>query len=173
MRTANFDLNQLRVLAALAQTRNVTQAATMLGMSQSGFSTALGRLRRRLGDALFVRTPDGMEPTPNAQALVDEVSGLLAAVELKVRTGVRFSPEVSSTEFRLAMSDISEMALLPRLLAALHAEAPQCTVRTLSLSPDLVSAGLESGQIDLAIGYIPDLQSAGVFQQQLFMHGFH
>jgi len=170
---SKFDLNQLRVVAALAQTRNVTQAASLLGMSQSGFSTALGRLRHRLGDALFVRTPEGMEPTPHAQALIDEVGALLSSIENKIRVGVTFIPEEASAEFRIAMSDISEMALLPGLLASLHQEAPLCSIRTLSLPPEMVAAGLESGQIDLAIGYIPDLKSAGVFQQQLFTHGFN
>lgn len=170
---SRFDLNQLRVVTALAQTRNVTQAATLLGMSQSGFSTALGRLRRQLGDALFVRTPEGMEPTPHAEALVRETADLLSAIENKIRVGVSFVPQEASTEFRIAMSDISEMALLPKLLATLQQEAPLCSIRTLSMTPDLMAAGLESGQIDLAIGYIPDLKSAGVFQQQLFTHGFN
>jgi DNA-binding transcriptional LysR family regulator len=171
--SSRFDLNQLRVIAALAQTRHVTQAASLLGMSQSGFSTALARLRRQLGDALFVRTPEGMEPTPHAELLIEEVGALLAAVESKIRVGVSFDPREASTEFRMAMSDISEMALLPGLLSALRREAPLCAIRTLSLPPHAMASGLESGQIDLALGYIPDLKSAGMFQQQLFTHGFN
>lgn len=170
---SKFDLNQLRVVAALAQTRNVTRAAVLIGMSQSGFSTALGKLRIKLGDALFVRTPEGMEPTPHAQVLIDEVGALLSSIETKIRVGVSFVPEEARSEFRIAMSDISEMALLPDILASLHRKAPLCSIRTLSLPPDMVAAGLESGQIDLAIGYIPDLKSAGVVQQQLFTHGFN
>ena len=41
----DFDLNLLRVLVSLDDTRNVTRAAQQLGMSQSGLSTALNRLR--------------------------------------------------------------------------------------------------------------------------------
>ena len=170
---SSFDLNQLRVLAALAKTRNVTQAAALIGMSQSGFSTALGRMRHRLGDELFVRTPEGMEPTPHAQALVDDVAALLSSIEIRVRGGSTFVPREASTEFRIAMSDISEMALLPALLGALRAEAPLCTIRTVSMAPHMVAAGLEAGQVDLALGYVPELKSASLFQQQLFTHGFH
>ena len=60
----DFDLNLLRVLVSLDDTRNVTRAAQQLGMSQSGLSTALNRLRLQFEDTLFVRTAGGMEPTP-------------------------------------------------------------------------------------------------------------
>ena len=41
-----LDLNLLRVLAALGQWEHVGRAAESLGMSQSGFSSALARLRK-------------------------------------------------------------------------------------------------------------------------------
>ena len=90
--------------------------------------------------------------------------------DIKEKRG--FHPEESATEFRLAMSDISEMTLLPTLLADLKKVAPRCTVRTMSMGPEQMAVGLESGQIDLAIGYIPELKGGGIFQQQLLVHSF-
>lgn len=167
-----FDLNLVRILLALDQTRNVTLAARTLGMSQSGFSTALARLRRETGDALFVRSPTGMDPTTRARELIETGRALIGEFEGELYGARVFDPQVDQTEFRIAMSDISEMMLLPRLYTALTRSAPRCTIRTLSATPELMAAGLESGQIDIAIGYIPDLNGAGIFQQQLFMHSF-
>ena len=60
-----LDLNLLVVFDAVAHERNVTRAAARLNMTQPAISHALGRLRSALHDDLFVRTPEGMEPTPH------------------------------------------------------------------------------------------------------------
>ena len=59
-----FDLNLLIVFDAVMQERSVTRAGGRLGLSQPAVSHALGRLRHMLKDELFIRTPDGMTPTP-------------------------------------------------------------------------------------------------------------
>jgi DNA-binding transcriptional LysR family regulator len=40
------------------------------------------------------------------------------------------------------------------------------------MPPHLIAEGLESGDIDLAIGYFPDLARGSFFQQRLFTHAF-
>ena len=64
-----FDLNLLIVFDAVMQERNVTRAGSRIGLSQPAMSHALNRLRYMLKDELFVRTPEGMVPTPRAEAL--------------------------------------------------------------------------------------------------------
>ncbi len=111
METINnhFDLNSLRVLVALEQTRNVSRAAELLDMSQSGFSTALARLRRRLKDDLFVRIPGGMEPTARAMTMVEAARQVLSQVESTILEKPVFSPKTAQSEFYLALTDIAEI----------------------------------------------------------------
>ena len=99
----DFDLNLLRVLVALERTRNVSRAGELLGMSQSGFSTALARLRRQCGDLLFVRTAGGMTPTPRAERMVSTAHAVLAHVSEGILGEPEFRPADSRTEIRLAM----------------------------------------------------------------------
>lgn len=61
----DLDLNLIPYLVALNETRNVSRAGELLGVSQPRVSAALGRLREHFGDPLFVRTSRGMEPTPH------------------------------------------------------------------------------------------------------------
>ena len=72
-----LDPKLLRLLDLLHRTRNVTQAAELLGQSQPTVSIGLAKLRRRLGDSLFVRTPAGMQPTPRTEALIGQRLRLL------------------------------------------------------------------------------------------------
>src|ERR1700704_2154652 len=78
MNWRRLDLNLLVVFDAVMQERSATRAAEKLNMSQPAVSHALGRLRAALRDELFVRTPDGMAPTPQAERLAPSVRQALA-----------------------------------------------------------------------------------------------
>ena len=67
------DVKLLRLLDQLHTTRSVTRAAEALGLSQPTISIWLGQLRKQLNDPLFVRTAQGMLPTPRADALMGTV----------------------------------------------------------------------------------------------------
>ena len=60
----------LRLFDALFATGSVTKAAEKLGQSQPTISIWLARLRKELDDPLFIRSAEGMLPTPRAEALI-------------------------------------------------------------------------------------------------------
>lgn len=168
----DFDLNLLRVLVALEQTRHVTRAAEALGMSQSGFSTALGRLRQHSGDVLFVRHAGRMTPTPRAERMVVAAQAVLAQVATGILDAPEFRPQDSRTEFRLSMADVAEVVILPRLLRHLQHVAPGITVRSASHPGEALRSGLADGSIDLALGYFPDLDGDAFLHQRFYTHTF-
>src|SRR5260221_8949472 len=86
-----MDLNLLTMLEALFATRSVTQAGDRLDLSQPAASRALGRLRRMLGDPLFVRGSQGLVPTRHAESLREPLARALAAVR-DVIAPQRFEP---------------------------------------------------------------------------------
>jgi DNA-binding transcriptional LysR family regulator len=172
MKPNAFDLNLLSVVVALDETRSVTRAAQNLGMSQPGLSSALARLRRHFGDPMFVRTSQGMRPTPRGVSVAEEARAVLQRVHDKVLSGPRFVAEEAATEFRLAMPDVGEMVFLPALMDAFRTLAPQATIRTTSYGPQELELAMETGQVDIALGYFPDLKSSAFFKQRLRMHGF-
>src|SRR5438270_11593201 len=83
MNVADLDLNLLRVFDAVLQQRSVTAAAARLGLTQPAVSNALARLRALFGDALFVRTPAGMEATPFARGVAEPVRQEAVAFDLE------------------------------------------------------------------------------------------
>lgn len=167
-----FDLNLLRVLVTLDDTRNVTRAAQVLAMSQSGFSTALARLRQHFDDPLFVRTAGGMKPSPRARAMVETARLVLAQVQEGILDAPVFEPATARGTLRLAMADVAEIVFVPRLLRHLQQQAPHLDVRTQSLPRDALRAEMESGSIDLALGFFPELGSGSFFQQRLYAHTY-
>src|SRR3546814_19447999 len=73
MKLAAIDLKLLVVFDALIAERSVTRAGDRLGMSQPAVSNALNRLRDLVNDRLFLRTGEGMSPTPRALDLAGPV----------------------------------------------------------------------------------------------------
>ena len=76
MKLNDIDLNLLVVFQQLVVERRVNAVAQSLGITQPAVSNALRRLRRHLGDELFLRTSTGMEPTPFAARLVERVNNI-------------------------------------------------------------------------------------------------
>ena len=63
IRGADITIAQLRALLAVEEAQSYTRAAERLGVSQSGVSHAMQSLEERVGGALMVKTPQGVEPT--------------------------------------------------------------------------------------------------------------
>ncbi len=162
----NIDLNLLVAFDALMRERNVTRAGARIGLSQPSMSHALTRLRDLWADPLFIRTRTGMEPTPFAQQMSASVRDGLALFQAGLNKGATFDPTTSDRTFQLLLSDIGEVAYLPTLLEYLKNFAPNVNLRTLVLPRENYQAAFESGEADLAIGFLPGLQS-GFYQQRL------
>jgi DNA-binding transcriptional LysR family regulator len=160
------DVRLLRMFELIYSTRSVTRAAERLGQKQPTLSIWLGRLRRQLGDPLFVRTATGMQPTPRADALIVTAREVLQSLRQFASEPAALDPAASTRQFRICMADSSHLCLLPQLLARVRQVAPQ--VRMVAAHIDWhTAAALESGEADLALGFVPWLES-GFSQQALF-----
>lgn len=165
-----MDMKLLAVFDEIYKTRSVSRAGENLGLPQTSVSLALGRLRRRFNDQLFVRTGEGMLPTPRAAMLVPQLRQALELLHSATQQQPNFNPAYASKTFRIAMTDISHLEFLPALVNKVAREAPDVRIEVLRITSD-TSKLLESGESDLAIGYMPELE-AGFFQQKLFKDGF-
>lgn len=167
---ASLDLDWLAVFEEVYKARNVSQAADHLGMTQGAASTALARLRDYYGDRLFVRSARGMLPTPRADALYPVLREVRARVESS-RTGpASFDAASAERRFTLCMTDISEVVLLPPLMNHLHRAAPRVKIEAERISAESARR-LEDGDLDLAVGFMPQLES-GFYQRVLFGQEF-
>jgi DNA-binding transcriptional LysR family regulator len=161
-----MDLKLLRLLDALYGCHSVTRAAELLGLTQSTVSIGLARLRKMLGDPLFVRTPSGMQPTPRTDDLMPAVRQVLGGMAQLVSAASQFDASTSERTFRIYMTDASHITLMPRLFAHVRALAPGIRLEAATIGPGMDKA-LQSAEADLALGLIPQLDT-GFYQQALF-----
>jgi len=157
MNVQALDLNLLRVFDAVLRDRSVTAAARHLGLTQPAVSNALARLRVSFEDALFVRTPTGMDATPFARHLAEPVRQALALLESALAHGPGFDPATSTRAFRFYMSDLGQIEFLPPLVERAQRVAPGVRLEAVALEVEDIGDALASGNLDLAVGFLPGL----------------
>ncbi|MFP3557527.1 LysR family transcriptional regulator [Paraburkholderia sp. SIMBA_049] len=161
------DLNALYVIEALSLERSVSRAADRLGLTQPAVSHALARLRESFQDDLFVRAGAVMAPTPVGEKVIDGVQRALAVIRQDIWQAKSFDAATTTRTFSVCLSDMGVIVLLPRLLAALHAQAPNATLRPIQVPSVELASALQDGEVDLAIGYLGRL-GENLHQQSLF-----
>ena len=162
-----LELSQVRLLAELSRANGITSAASNIGLSQSAASHALAKLRKQLGDPLFLRTGNGLRPTPYGQRV-----GLAAREALEVLvTGLAsnrpFEPRTATRTFSCYMSDVGMMVMLPSLMTYMKKHAPGSSVRSAPIPLINPGSSLSSGDVDVAVGFFDNL-SSGFVQRFLF-----
>jgi DNA-binding transcriptional LysR family regulator len=165
MNINEIDLNLLRLFDAVWRYRHVSDAAQHLGLSQPAASQGLARLRRLLGDALFERSGSGVRSTPLADRLAPSVQAALTMLEQALNASAVFDPCHSRRCWRVHLSDIGEARFLPELVQSLAREGTGMQMEALPLPHEQIASALQSGQLDLAIGFLPEV--AGTLQQPL------
>lgn len=153
------DLNLLYVFEALWRDRSVTGAAESLGLTQAAVSGSLKRLRAEYDDKLFTLVGRKMEPTPLAISVAPPLLDSLALVRRTHTGGARFDPMAAKRMFTVRTRDIGEAVCLPKVLEALDRTAPEIRLRTVFRPIPETLFGLSNGQIDLALGFLPSLET--------------
>ncbi|MBV1879195.1 MAG: LysR family transcriptional regulator [Pseudomonadales bacterium] len=169
MKLSNIDLNLFVVFDAIYTEGNLTRAGEIIGITQPAVSNSLSRLRTLFDDPMFVRTADGMVPTPVAQNIVGSVRQALGLIRSSVQESESFDPLASDKRFRVSMTDLSQSIILPFIFARVKAEAPAISVDCYQVRRRDMNIELASGNLDLAID-IPLAPDPQIRQAPLFSH---
>ncbi len=156
-RLARLELKQLRMLQALLRERSVSRVADLSGLSQQTVSEHLKRLREVFEDRLFVRTSNGIIPTPLTERLAPRLDKLLSDVE-SLLDDEPFNPHQVDGVFNISATDYEQRAILPPLLKQLRQQAPGLKVIVHKLEIDKMAQQLTAGQVDLVLstpGFVP------------------
>ena len=152
----SLDLNLLTVFVAIYELGTVSGAADHLALSQSATSHALSRLREACRDDLFVRTRQGLSPTPVANEMYPAIKQALDALRATLAEASGFDPGTSQRRFRISIPHPMGPFYALALRAAVAAAAPSVvlTFDTVSRPLDLEES-LRDGVVDVAIDWLP------------------
>ena len=99
---------------------------------------------------MFVRGPDGMQPTERAAEIAPRLRQGLLQLQLALAPS-EFVPERTDRRFTITCTEYAGAVIMPALIARLRAEAPHASLSD-SAEQSGVAETLRSGRADLAIG---------------------
>ena len=152
----SLDLNLLTVFEAIYELGTVSGAADRLALSQSATSHALSRLREVCKDDLFVRTRQGLSPTPVAKEMYPAIKQALEALRATLAEASGFDPARSQRQFRISIPHPMGPFYALDLRAAVAAVAPGIVLTFDTVSrPVGLEDNLRDGIVDIAIDWLP------------------
>ncbi len=167
-----LDLNLLTALDALLEEGSVAAAADRLHLSSPAMSRTLGRIRKTTGDQILVRTGRTMTPTPYALEIRAQVRDLVQQAESVLAPDRALDLAELDRVFTLICHDAITTALGPRLIAAVHRDAPNARLRLLA-EGRADTQELRRGQVDLELGSAapdsPEIRSELFFEDRLVL----
>ncbi|WP_051255438.1 LysR family transcriptional regulator [Variovorax paradoxus] len=149
-----MNLRQIEVFRAVMLAGSVTDAARLLHVSQPGISRMLAHIELQLGLRLFDRKKGRLLPTPEAQALYEDVSEVYGGIRRvteraeELKSGARLS-------LRVLASPSTALVAVPRAVAWLANEYPAARIYLETLPTREMLSRLTSREADIAISTIP------------------
>ena len=154
----------LRTFLVTLEESSVSRAADRLDLTQSAVSHSLAKLRRILGDPLFVRSGQGLTPTETALSLKAPVLEVLD--RLKALTDQReFDPRTEAMHFVVAANDIQRDLVFPDLFRRTRAAGINLSLEIKPSGVPSVST-LRDAQCDLILTPLPP-DAPDMFQTRL------
>ncbi len=142
----DIELRLLRSFALMHEAGSISRAAERMACTQAAMSMRLKAIETEIGAALFLRTQQGLEPTPRGAELYAKTLGVLAAYD-EMMSATRSRP--MAERIRLGMPDDYALGWLGPVLAKLSLERAEIEI-TCDLSAHLM-AKVQRQDLDLAL----------------------
>jgi DNA-binding transcriptional LysR family regulator len=162
------EFRHLKYLIAVAEEGNITRAARRLFVSQPALSTQIRELEETLHVTLLVRTTQGVQLTPAADALVASARQLLQTREESIQA-VRIIHKVALPPLRLGYSPFVDRSLLDATCNAFRQLFPAGEIRPMNGDTAELIGLLDRREIDAALLTLPldeEAYSVHVFTHQ-------
>jgi DNA-binding transcriptional LysR family regulator len=130
-----LDFTALETLRLVHDLGSFTAAAERLDVNQSAVSYTIAKLRSCFGDPLFVREGGRQVPTERCEQLLAGARQMLDLLD-GMAQAERFDPASATQTVTIACNYYERILLIPRIVAALRAEAPGMSVRVINALGD-------------------------------------
>ncbi|WP_165361519.1 LysR substrate-binding domain-containing protein [Lichenibacterium ramalinae] len=158
MSTEPFDLDQMRMLSAVAAEGSFSRAAATLGVTQSAVSQGVRAVEAALGRQLLIRGGRGVEVTPDGEAYL-----IYARAMLKIGGDARrhfTHPKVAGV-IRLGLTEDFARTVLPAVLGLFTRQHPGFSFEVECGLSKIMFDGLDGGRLDTVIAKRPAGRSGG------------
>lgn len=146
--SAALDTDLLRTLVAVAERGSVTQAADVIGRTQSAVSMQIKKLEEAVGEAVFERRARGVALTRAGEVLVRRARPILTLLE-GAAEGLGEADVVGNV--RVGVPEEYAATALPTILSDFVARHPSTEVTVRTETTPRLEAAMRAGHLDLSV----------------------
>lgn len=145
-----MDERDFLLLSVLNETKNITQAAERLGVTQSSLSKRINAIEEDLGVSLMLRSRSGIRFTPEGEAVLDTALSAKSLLD-HLREALRLGKNTLSGTLRLGVASNYALYVLPEILDIYRRRYPQVNLHLDTSDSQTLYQKLTEGEIDIGI----------------------
>ena len=165
------DIRQLKYFVAIIDQKSFTKAANILRIAQPALGLQIRKLEEELDVTLLTRHSRGVVPTDAGLVLLEKARSIIEQVE-STKTLLRDLSPVAGGRVVVGMAPSISAMLAHRMVMSAVAELPNISLVLVEELSPVLSEWLNSGRIDIAIGY-DILQSSNVSGDPLLVEDLY
>jgi DNA-binding transcriptional LysR family regulator len=164
---ARLRLRHMRLIREIGVWGSLRTAAEKVGIAQPAASQIVHEVETLIGTPLFVRSRQGMEPTPVGQELLRYVHNAMGSLHACARN---MDDLLAGHELQLHVGGIPACgpALFAPAFARLMKRRPKARISLVELTERELMGGLSSGEFDLILAREPALLPQGFMYEPLY-----
>lgn len=167
-----FQARRLQVFVSLCETHHMQTVASLFGLTQPAVSAALKVLENGIGQALFERTPRGLQPTRASHEILFPIRRALNELR-HLEADVAAMRGRLEGVVRVGALPLGRTRILPEAIVRLTAMHPGIRVATDESPFDLLATELRTGDVDFIFGalraaeYASDLSGEALLSEEM------
>ena len=146
----NLTFRHFDIVSTVAESRSVSRAAAMLGLTQSAVTHALQTLEEQIGAELFARTPRGLEPTDAANVFLRRNKNIQSSID-GILNDIERIRRLESGKLTIAASMWPSANSVEIAVARLIKRYPQLSIDLVHDNWRSITERILSGEIDLGV----------------------
>lgn len=157
---------QLQAFHAILEAGTTTAAAEQLGISQPGISNLISQLERETRFKLFERVRGRLVPTPEANALFNEVDTVVRGLD-HVTQAVLDLQNKQAGQLQVASQHSMSFGFMPKQIARLARDRPDMSISFQSQYSSKIQEWVDAGLFEIGVCELPllyDTLDAEVFR---------
>jgi DNA-binding transcriptional LysR family regulator len=149
-----MDIKLLEAFKAVIETRSVTQAANIIGVTQPAVSAQIAKLEEIIGFRLFDRAGGRLTPTNDGLSFYGEVTKVIGGIAQLERSAEDIR-KGNLGRLVIASNPSAGISLLPQLVAEFRAEHPHVAIKLITRNSEDVRSLFPSQLCDVGIAELP------------------
>ena len=166
-----MELYQIKTFVVVAEEGNMTRAAKRLHASQSTISLHIKSLEEEFDLRLFLRTPKGMETTPEGRQLLEKARDLLDCVE-KIKAEAQILKGELSGVARVGLQTSPIYLRTPQLIKLIKEKFPGLSLHLVQMPTWTIRSDIAARKLDGGFFYsnCPPEDVDGILLENTILH---